>query len=404
MDQNADVPPTPNQRVIDASQPLYMHPSESAGSAIILVIFDGAGYRSWRRGVLRALSVKNKVGFVNGKVQKPTENSPTFAQWERCDDIVTSWILNSLSKDLADSLKYVNNARELWEELQDRYDQTNGAKLYQLQHEINDLTQGNLDITGYYSMLRRLWEELNTLDPNTQCTCLCNCGGKTKMHKAEQDRKLIQFLMGLNKVYTIVRGSILVVNPLPTMAQAFSILVQEEKQREVRPSTRMNLDASSGASTSLSAVSGRGSFRTNYSQDKSTNRSTYRDHSQHQQDNRTYPFPDINKANLFCNYCKKAGHTEEKCYRLHGFPKNFKFTKGRNYGSAAIAHSNCETPLEHAHGTQNLTKDQYNHLVRLLENFQVQGSSHSSKDTLDNIMGGAANFAGPFTEEPSGDW
>ncbi|XP_010321404.1 uncharacterized protein [Solanum lycopersicum] len=253
-------------------------------------------------------------------------------------------------------------------------------------------------------MLRRLWEELNTLDPNTQCTCLCNCGGKTKMHKAEQDRKLIQFLMGLNEVYTIVRGSILMMNPLPTMAQAFSILVQEEKQREVRPSTRMNLDASSGASTSLSAVSGRGSFRTNYSQDKSTNRSTHRDHSQHQQDNRTYPFPDINKANLFCNYCKKTGHIEEKCYRLHGFPKNFKFTKGRNSGSAAIAHNNSETPLEHAHGTQNLTKDQYDHLVRLLENVQVQGSSHSSKDTLDNIMGGAANFAGPFTEEPSGDW
>ena len=86
------------------------------------MIFDGTGYRSWRRGVLRALSVKNKVGFVNGKVQKPTETSPTFAQWERCDDMVTSWILNSLSKDLADSLQYVNNARELWEELQDRYD------------------------------------------------------------------------------------------------------------------------------------------------------------------------------------------------------------------------------------------------------------------------------------------
>lgn len=42
--------------------------------------------------------------------------------------------------------------------------------------------------------------------------------------------------MGLNEVYTVVRGSILMMNPLPTMAQAFSILIQEEKQREVRPS------------------------------------------------------------------------------------------------------------------------------------------------------------------------
>lgn len=84
--------------------------------------------------------------------------------------------------------------------------------------------------------MRRLWEELNALDNNAQCTCLCIYGGKNKMHKAEQDRCLIQFLMGLNEVCTVVRGIILMMNPLPTMAQAFSILIQEEKQREVRPS------------------------------------------------------------------------------------------------------------------------------------------------------------------------
>ena len=46
--------------------------------------------------------------------------------------MVTSWLLDSLSKDLADNLQYVNNAKELWDELADRYDQANGAKLYQL--------------------------------------------------------------------------------------------------------------------------------------------------------------------------------------------------------------------------------------------------------------------------------
>ncbi|XP_015165562.1 uncharacterized protein [Solanum tuberosum] len=167
--------PNPTPPTIDFSDPLYMHPSENAGSSITPVPFDGTGYISWRHGVLRALSVKNKIGFINGKAQKPDSSSPTFAQWERCDDMVTLWILNSLSKDLADSLQYVNNAKELWDELANRYDQTNGAKLFQLHQKINDLAQGNLDITGYYTRLRRLWEELSTLDANTQCTCLCNC-------------------------------------------------------------------------------------------------------------------------------------------------------------------------------------------------------------------------------------
>ncbi|XP_070049254.1 uncharacterized protein [Nicotiana tomentosiformis] len=156
---------------LDTTSPMYMHPLESVGSVLVPVSFDGTGYRSWRRGVLRALSVKNKVSFITGKCQKPAIGHATFDQWARCDNIVTSWILNSLSKDLADSLQYVNDAKELWQELEDWYDQTNGAKLYQPQEKINDLSQGTLDITGYYTKIKKLWEELNTLNAHAQCSC-----------------------------------------------------------------------------------------------------------------------------------------------------------------------------------------------------------------------------------------
>ncbi|XP_075077335.1 uncharacterized protein LOC107827678 [Nicotiana tabacum] len=214
-------------------------------------------------GVLRALSVKNKVSFITGKCHKPVIGHATFDQWERCDDMVTSWILNSLSKDLVDSLQYVSDAKELWQELEDRYDQTNGAKLYQLQKEINDLSQGTLDITGYYTKMKKLWEELNTLNAHAQCSCQCTCGGKANMHKAEKDRRLIQFLMGLNEVYTVVRGSILMMNPLPSIAQVFSILIQEEKQREVKPNNQQLVIES----TSLNANGPENNnFRTNYNQ------------------------------------------------------------------------------------------------------------------------------------------
>ncbi|XP_009629550.1 uncharacterized protein [Nicotiana tomentosiformis] len=109
------------------------------------------------------LSVKNKLGFINGECKRPDPHSSTFRQWERCDDMVTSWILNSLSKDIADSVEYANDIVELWIELEDRYEQTNGARLYQIQKEINDASQGTLDITSYYTKLKRLWEELSTL-------------------------------------------------------------------------------------------------------------------------------------------------------------------------------------------------------------------------------------------------
>lgn len=94
------------------------------------------------------------------------------------------------------------------------------------------------------------------------------------MHKVEQDRCLIQFLMGLNEVYIVVRGSILMMNPLPTMAPAFFILIKEEKQRQVKRTNRLHLESISlvahthSTDTSryrnIGANTSNGTFRINY--------------------------------------------------------------------------------------------------------------------------------------------
>ena len=42
----------------------------------------------------------------------------------------------------------------------------------------------------------------------------------------------MQFLMGLNDSYTTVHGPILLRQPLPTIRKAYSLILQEEKQRE----------------------------------------------------------------------------------------------------------------------------------------------------------------------------
>ena len=99
--------------LIDSRNPLYLHPLDNPGAALVPILFNGGGYGSWRRSVLRALSAKNKLGFVNGDCKKPGVNSAHIRHWERCDDMVTSWILNSLSEEIYDSVEYVNNSMEL---------------------------------------------------------------------------------------------------------------------------------------------------------------------------------------------------------------------------------------------------------------------------------------------------
>ncbi|XP_015084169.1 uncharacterized protein LOC107027540 [Solanum pennellii] len=292
--------------IIDVSNPLYIHPSDNPSLILVPVSFEGVGYRSWRRGVMRSLSVKNKLGFITGKLKRSSSTSPM----ERCDNMVISWILNSLSKDIADRVEYVSDAVKSWKELEDRYDQTNGAKLFQIQNDINDLSQGDLDYTLYYTRMKKLWEELSNLSIKNQCSCTCSCGGKETMHKAEQDRRLIQFLMGLNEVYTVIRGSILMMNPLPSMAHAFALLVQEEKQREFKPHSHMFAEGSSlnssirvgssnpsggrvnSTNASSSNSSGGRVFRTNYSS------------SNYLANNRPRPF---------CEHCRRPGHIIDKC-------------------------------------------------------------------------------------------
>ncbi|XP_019261161.1 PREDICTED: uncharacterized protein LOC109239092 [Nicotiana attenuata] len=283
----------------------------------------------------------------------------------------------------------VGSMLEFWKELEDRYNQTNGAKLYQLQREINDLSQGTLDITGYYTRIKKLWEELNTLNAHAQCKCNCTCGAKANMQKAEQDRRLIQFLMGLNEVYTVVRGSILMMNPLPSLAQAFSILIQEEKQREVKPNNQLVIE-----STALSANrSGGNHFRTNFGQQTNVADNTgYMNYNQ--QGNRTgnnnYRGGQFgNRPQPFCDYCKKPGHTKERCYKLHGYPQDSTFNKGKRI-AANVHGSQREGVIEGGDGNsgpaqeqdrtmQNLTKEQYNQLVSILENFHARNAGNKMK-------------------------
>ncbi|XP_070026356.1 uncharacterized protein LOC107772464 [Nicotiana tabacum] len=307
--------------------------------------------------------------------------------------MVTSWIVNSLCKDIVDSVEYASNAFELWRELEDRYDQTNGTKLYQIQKEVNDLSQGVLDINGYYTKMKKLWEELNMISAKSQCTCQCTYGAKENMHKSEQDRRLIQFLMGLNEVYT----SILMMNPLPSMAQAFSLLIQEEKQREVKPqsqlmmeSVSLNVNVPSHSSLNRAPMHNN-NFRTNYSPNN------------HSSTSRPRPF---------CDYCKRAGHTKDKCFKLHGYPQDFnhnpKYQKVKR--TAANVHwtpidnfhvNGEEMQPQSNHSNVSLTKEQYGQLVTLLQHFQTSSGGDNPEN---NTIGGNANFAGPFNEEASGDW
>nr|XP_016444664.1 PREDICTED: uncharacterized protein LOC107769920 [Nicotiana tabacum] len=171
--------------------------------------------------------------------------------------------------EIGESVICSKTAKDLWDDLEDRFDQSNGAKMYHLQKELSDLVQGSSDVAG--------------------------CGGKIKMAKSLQDERLIKFLMGLNDTYASVNNNILMLSPLPTVEHAYSLLMQDEKQREVYINSQFPGDSSSFMDANQNHPSqkfGNSDFKGK-------------------------------KNNLSCSYHKKPGHSMDKFYSIIGFPADF---------------------------------------------------------------------------------
>lgn len=114
----------------DLSNPYRLDNGDNPATVLVADLLTSDNYLSWSISMRRALRAKNKLGFVNGDFLKPDSfEDPLYATWERCNDLVVSWIQNSVSTTVKTSLAFVDDARELWQELQDRYTQQNGPRI-----------------------------------------------------------------------------------------------------------------------------------------------------------------------------------------------------------------------------------------------------------------------------------
>lgn len=89
--------------------------------SLVNFTFDGRGFQGWRRTILIALLAKNEVSFIDGTCKIIDLNSLEYQPWSRCNDMVTSWLLTSLSKDIADSMIFSKTARDLYIDQEQRF-------------------------------------------------------------------------------------------------------------------------------------------------------------------------------------------------------------------------------------------------------------------------------------------
>ncbi|KAL2240188.1 UNVERIFIED_CONTAM: hypothetical protein Sindi_0660000 [Sesamum indicum] len=269
---------------------LKLHGGEHPGTSLVSVPLDGSNFLTWSRSIKLALKAKQKLGFVDGTYPKPEENKVEMEQWERVDCMKVSWLLNSITKDIAEAFLYTSSAQDLWEQLEARFGESNEPMLYDIQKKI---TQGDMTISTYFTKMKKLWDELAYLDPLPKCSC----GATKALADKNTSSQLIQFLMGLEESYDSTRSQILLMEPLPTIGKAYSMLLRVEKQRMI------HIGATQDGAMNVKSFNPKkpvnGDFR---------------------QKNRGQP----DRRAQYCEYCKRNGHTKDSCFKLKGYPDWYK--------------------------------------------------------------------------------
>jgi hypothetical protein len=87
--------------------------------------------------------------------------------------MVLSWLFNSISRDLCDSIIIYNDtASAMWKDLNERFSSHgNITKIYQLRRAIIQLKQEQLSVSSYFTKLKSLWDELSTYLNTPPCSC-----------------------------------------------------------------------------------------------------------------------------------------------------------------------------------------------------------------------------------------
>ncbi|XP_073138578.1 uncharacterized protein [Henckelia pumila] len=329
---NQSVPPTQIQgsnassskiSVENSSNPFYLSNADHPNLNLVPHHLTRPNYNIWSRAMTMELTTKNKLGFIDRTIRQPPPDDLLFGSWIRCNSMVLSWILNSVMRDIGDSLMYIPTAYEAWVDLRNRFHKSNAPRIFQIKQLLASLHQGSMND----------WVD-------------------------HQDQECVmQFLMGLNESYAHVCALILMMDPIPVISKIFSIIVQEERHRLIHQDvSKVPHDLNILANSSFNVVA-------------SPKTSKY-----------VKGGKEIGSAGktskYFCSHCEWPGHTVDRCYKLHGFPPGhpkYKSQQQQYKGSAAVAHGSSQSTA----GESIFNQEQVKHLISLL-NSQLHPDTGSS--------------------------
>ncbi|KAM6575044.1 hypothetical protein CsatA_023371 [Cannabis sativa] len=125
---------------------------------------------------------------------------------------------------------FLDTAADMWKELNSRYDQGNGPRIFELREALITLHQSDDTVSSYFTKLKCMWDEIQEIFPRIPCTYAAFVNNLASLNQEQ----VLQFLTGLNESFSPVRAQILLIEPFPSLSKVFSMVIHEERQRKLK--------------------------------------------------------------------------------------------------------------------------------------------------------------------------
>ncbi|CAA0832263.1 Unknown protein [Striga hermonthica] len=203
------------------------------------------------------------------------------------------------------------------------------------------MSQEGQTLEKFWSELHNIWTEIDQRDPNPlEC---CDKGILT-YQKIISQKRLYQFLAGLNPQLDGIRRDILKEKPNPSPEVAFATVKREAARLHIMQpiSNSGGLDPSIGVGLGVkhpnpmsdpARMQSNGNSANRFGQSSSCNK--------------------IDKTKLVCSHCGMKKHTRETCFQLVGYPEwweeGHRIATAKGKSAVAVDEAQVEEPQDQTH-------------------------------------------------------
>ena len=163
-----EVPPLPNNHLLQ-----------------IQIRLDRTNYSYWRVIVLAAVRAHDLEGYLLGTITPPPSflprtladpgdiPNPAFLQWQRLDQFLFHWLLNSITESMIGHVLNCNTAAEVWHVLARIFATKSKARLLQIQGLLQSTKKGSDSVDDYILKMKGFANSLSAAGEQISEESLC---------------------------------------------------------------------------------------------------------------------------------------------------------------------------------------------------------------------------------------